>query len=489
MVHKKIGVTVEYQDLSAIRRTRQEQAVHRYLSSEMERPFDVTAAPLWRMAAFNFGQDEIVFVFQCHHAIIDGWSDALLMTELNNLYLQLGEDAAYRPKPLQSDYKDFIIEHELSKRDEAIRSYWQQELSDYTRLDLFTPQEEITLHRYNLEEGRLKRLEKTARQLNTTMKAVSLSAYLYMLKVLSSTDEVLTGLVTNMRPNCGDSDKLLGCFLNTIPFKISAGQGTTGAQMVSQVHDKLIAIKDKERLSMLEISLLHNKPSDRANPFFDVLFDYVDFHAYGAVQEEEQSEGLYNGLSALEIGGIDLTNTYLDFIINRTGGAYELSIRLTRRLKSGFSADRLAELYFNILDHIMGQPAAMLSGADHLSPVERDRLLSFNTVAANYSGYTPVLSLFEQQVEANPDAVALRYANITMTYRQLDEKSNRLAYCLTEQYKVRRGELVGIMADRSEKMIIALLGILKAGGPMCPSTRPIPGHAGNISSPIQALRC
>ena len=83
---------------------------------------------------------------------------------------------------------------------------------------------------------------------------------------------------------------------------------------------------------MLEISLLHNKPSDRANPFFDVLFDYVDFHAYGAVQEEEQSEGLYSGLSGLEIGGIDLTNTYLDFIINRTGGAYELSIRLTRRL-------------------------------------------------------------------------------------------------------------------------------------------------------------
>jgi amino acid adenylation domain-containing protein len=79
-----------------------------------------------------------------------------------------------------------------------------------------------------------------------------------------------------------------------------------------------------------------------------------------------------------------------------------------------------------------------------------------------------VLSLFEEQVQAKPDAVALRYAGTTLTYRQLDEKSNRLAYYLTEQYNVRPGDLVGIMADRSEKMIIAILGILKAGGAYVP---------------------
>ena len=100
---------------------------------------------------------------------------------------------------------------------------------------------------------------------------------------------------------------------------------------------------------------------------------------------------------------------------------------------------------------------------------EQQELLSdFNTIPANYSGYTSVLSLFGKQVEANPDGVALRYANTTMTYGQLEERSNRLAYYLTDQYNVRPGELVGIMADRSGKMIIAILGILKAGGAYVP---------------------
>jgi len=121
----------------------------------------------------------------------------------------------------------------------------------------------------------------------------------------------------------------------------------SGDELIDVVHKKLIGLKDKDRLSMLEISMLHNEQGRQGNPFFDVLFDYVDFHAYSAVQEAASSSvEQYEGLASLNIGGIDLTNTFLDFIINRTGGQYELSIRLTRQLASGFSTDRIAELYF-----------------------------------------------------------------------------------------------------------------------------------------------
>ena len=321
MVHSSIAVGLHYADLRGHSRLDQEGLVKDFLSAEMSIPFDITQAGLWRMAAFHMDGDELVFVFQCHHAIIDGWSDALFMTELNNLYLELGSDISYRPSVLSSSYRDFIIEHEVNKRDVSIRDFWKEELAGYERLSLFSEESDVSIGHYHLSKDKIARLESFAKDHNTTVKAVSMSAYLYLLQVLSlGREDIVTGLVSHMRPSCEDSDRLLGCFLNTIPFKIDVFQDISGEDLISSVHEKLIGLKDKERLSMLDISMLHQQSGRQGNPFFDVLFDYVDFHEYGSVAEDISIDSSYEDLSDLAIGGIDLTNTFLDFMINRTGG-------------------------------------------------------------------------------------------------------------------------------------------------------------------------
>ncbi|WP_316634067.1 non-ribosomal peptide synthetase [uncultured Flavobacterium sp.] len=472
MVHKDIDARLHYVNLRDQAREEQEKTIKDFLDNEMKSPFIVNTAPLWRMAAFDLGQDEVVFVFQCHHAIIDGWSDALFMTELNNLYLELEQNPAFSPTPLQSSYRDFIIEHEVAKRDPAIQTFWKEELKGYNRLTLFTEEEDISMSHYQLSKEEINTLEQFAKAHNTTVKAVSLGAYMYMLKVLSyNSEEIVTGLVSHMRPTCEDSDKLLGCFLNTIPFKVGVSNDISADKLIDGVHQKLIGLKDKERLSILEISLLHNKQGRQGNPFFDVLFDYVDFHAYGAIEEEKATEDQYNNLSGLSIGGIDLTNTFLDFIIDRTDGFYNLSIRLTHKLQCGFTTDRLAELYFAILSSMQEQPSAKLKDNDHLSQREQATLIEeFNTVEFNYNKDTTVnvLDLFQEQVQQHPDARALYYQGVTLSYKELDSQSDNLAYYLQNTCAIQKGDLVGIMQDRSEKMIVSILGILKSGAAYVP---------------------
>ncbi|MBO9596140.1 MAG: AMP-binding protein, partial [Niabella sp.] len=470
MVHKTIAVTLNYVDLRNQQRQQQEKTVKDFLAKEMESPFIVNQAPLWRMAAFDLGADEVAFVFQCHHAIIDGWSDALFMTELNNLYLELGENPEFVPAPLKSSYRDFIIEHETAKRDPAIQSFWKEELQGYDRLMLFTAEEDVTMNHYQLSKEEVVRLEQFAKARNTTVKAVSLGAYMYMLKILSyGSQEIVTGLVSHMRPTCEDSDKLLGCFLNTIPFKAGIEHHANADELIDTVHQKLIGLKDKERLSMLEISLLHNKQGRQGNPFFDVLFDYVDFHAYGAIEEEQFTQDQYDNLAGLSIGGIDLTNTFLDFIINRTDGFYDLSIRLTHKLQCGFGTDDLAELFFAILKSMQEEPLAPLAGKDYLSEAERRQLTEeFNHTDAPGHAYANMLDLFKEQARISPESAALHYEGLTLSYQELDEKSDALAFYLQDSCGVEKGELVGIMQDRSEKMIVSILGILKSGAAYVP---------------------
>ncbi|WP_298737349.1 non-ribosomal peptide synthetase [uncultured Chitinophaga sp.] len=470
IVYKEVVTDLVYQDISFRDRVQQQEHVRLFLAEEMRRPFDLSLAPLWRMAAFNLGNGEIVFVFQCHHAIIDGWSDALFMTELNNLYLKLATDSTYIPDPIKVSYKDFIIQHELDKQDQGTRDFWQQELKNAERLEIFTQEQDLQLLHHRLDTNLLAKLENTAINQGTTVKVISLSAYLYLLKILNYDPDILTGLVTNMRPNSEDSDKLLGCFLNTIPFNIHINERQTGAELIAAVHQQLITLKDRERLSMFEIARIHNKQQEAGNPFFDVLFDFVDFHVFDSVKEEAIVAQQRQSLSSLEVtGGIDLTNTFLDFMINRTGGNYVLTVRLTRKLKAGLNVEQLVTLFCNILEHIVTTPDLPVYQADYITAAEKRLLLNaFNTVPEHYTGYQPAVSLFREQAIRNPELSALLWEGGSITYKALDDISDHLAAYLLRKYNIQTGDRIAVMMDRSDKLIIAILAILKAGAAFVP---------------------
>ncbi len=469
IIYKKISLPVDYADLSGKAAKDQEDIVQDYIKEECKRPFTFSVPPLWRMRIYYLGDSHYLFVFQCHHSIIDGWSYSLFMTELNNLYLQLLEQPSHRPDNLKASYKDFIVRHIAVKKNEAVNIFWRKELSDYKRSDLFTGEMVFSDYAQSMAGSYLDKLRKVAASLNTTVKALSLGVYLYMLKILQFDSEIVTGLVTNTRPDCEDGDKILGCFLNMIPFRILLSEYETWHDLFAGIDAKLIALKENEQLSLPEIARLHGIQRDSQNPFFDIFFNYVDFYAFDALRGDERLKENNNLLQPFAVPNLVRNNMPLDVSVNVSGGRFTVNISMGRKLKSGFTPGQLSAFYFNILNSLIESPYQSLRQAEYLGATGKNRLLiKYNDTEAAYSKNKTMTDLFEKQVSLSPDSIALVYGEKRISYRQLNENANLLASYLRSCYSIRPEDLVGIQLHRSDRMITAILAVLKSGAAYVP---------------------
>ncbi|WP_342332917.1 amino acid adenylation domain-containing protein [Pedobacter sp. FW305-3-2-15-E-R2A2] len=468
IVFKQIPVDVYYKDISANTREEQEIKIQFFLKSSLDTHFDVTNAPLWNMSAFNLGNNNVLFVLQTHHAILDGWSEMSFVTELNNIYVELGKDAHYKPDKLESSYRDSVIKNEIDNRDPVIRDFWKKELLGFNRLNLFTEQEKFDNWFNVLDKNSFNQLEEAAKKLNTSVKVISLSAFTYLLRALSNDNEITTGLVTNNRPALEDGDKILGCFLNTVPLCLSIEESQTSGAYLQKVASKLNELKNYERLSILQIANLHDQQLTSPNPFFDTLFNYVDFHILDSL-DEQLSDKKTENLELPKVSSFIRGNTFFDLDVNKTGGSLLLSFTLRKKTVFGYSAQEIGALYLKILNYLVEFPKATLQDISYLSDRENEQLLKeFNATEAAYPTDTTLVDLFEEQVLRTPDAIAVVFEEKALNYSALNEISNRLAHYLRSTHGIVREELIGIMLDRSEQMIIAILGILKSGAAYVP---------------------
>ncbi|XRE44272.1 Polyketide synthase modules-related protein [Tenacibaculum discolor] len=470
IVHKNANIPFVYRNISTISSLKeQEEIIREFLQSELKNPFDITKAPLFRMAGFNIGNNKIVFVSQCHHAIIDGWSDSMLLTELNNTYLELLSNTEFKPNKLKSSYKDFVIQHEIDKNDLEIRAYWTNELAEANKLDIFTNEETNVLYGNTLTKKEFNKLNHLASHLNTTVKEISLSAYMFTLSILNGDSQVVTGLVTNNRPSIEDGDKLLGCFLNTIPLQHTINYDITVRDFIKEIDQKLLELKKYERLSLLEIATLNKKEYLTENPYFDAYFNYVDFYSYNGIEEvNEEPTQEQSSEETISLEGSNKTNTFLDFNVNTTGNVYNASITLTRKLKSGLSSQEFNKLYFFILRSFMDAPNQELKAVNCLTEEEKQKVLyQFNNTTHSFPE-TTLPSLFAKQVIEVPEKVALVYQDREFTFADLNKKSNQLAHYLKSTYTLKTNDLVAVALPRSEKMIITLLAIHKTGSAYVP---------------------
>ncbi|WP_368670040.1 amino acid adenylation domain-containing protein [Chitinophaga sp. GbtcB8] len=470
IVYKTINAPVNEHDLTHLEREAQEQEIRSFLQADATHPFNVTAAPLWRADVFRISRDEIVLSLQFHHAVLDGWSHANLLTELNNVYLELEHSAIDRLPLLRSSYKDFVIQQQADKRNRSLHTFWEQELAGYKRPDLFTGEYEYNSFLQTLDHAYQDKLQALAVTLSTSIRTISLSAYLYLLKVLSADNEVVAGLVTNTRPGLEDSDKVLGCFLNTVPLRATIGEDVTAAGWVKQVEGKLLALKEPERVSLVEIARLHpDAGQGGGNPFFDTFFNFVNFHVYEGLKGNDDATGTEAAAAAFNNNTRARTNMPLEVNVNLTGNVFNARFFLSRKLRSGLTVSDIGKMYFRILQHIADAPDQLLRQAAYIDAAEEQQLLhTFNDTATDFPADKTMVHLFEEQVSRRPEKVALVFGESTFTYRELNEQANRLAAHLRSTAGIQPNDLVSIQLDRSEWMIISILGVLKSGAAYIP---------------------
>ncbi|WP_062061823.1 non-ribosomal peptide synthetase [Aquimarina longa] len=473
IIHKEIPTEVHYEDIILLKEESQKMYVRRFLDQERnENPFDITQAPLWRISVFRIGEEDSIFIFQCHHAIIDGWSDSNFRIELLNTYFELKKDNTYTPQKLSAGIHESVISDLIERRNDDTIHYWKEKLAGYNRLQILDSEHVHDHLAKKYTKTYSEKIFEKCKKDNITPKGLFLSGYLYLISLLSVEKDITVGLVTHRRPMVEDGDKILGCFLNTIPFRSQMDFATPDSWIgyIKRVESELHELKGKDRLSLLEISKLHGE--NASNPFFDIIFNYVDFHIIGDFLQNKQMATFMEKMKETSFSsqGHAETNTFLDFTVSLTGGKIEVSITQNRKIKSGHRLSNIIMYFDNFLKNYLQNDVALVNSQHIIPSGEQEQLLDnfdIDTIAIPSIENNSVINMFQAQAEKTPDAIAVVFENEKLTYKELNEKSNQLAHYLQQQ-GVNNQTLVPICVDRSLEMIIGILGILKSGGAYVP---------------------
>ncbi|OPH56173.1 hypothetical protein BC351_28805 [Paenibacillus ferrarius] len=475
VVYRELENDLEHFDLSDLNFEQQSAHVREYIAEDRRHLFDLSEhCPLWKLRTFQLDEGNVTFLFICHHALLDGWSINQLVIELHEIYKALENNETFVPKKLGITYKDSVIDELVETRNKENIRYWQQELAGYQRLDFSVKtgpdkpdQVERVTKVYHLERDLLVQLKKVAKTYNTSVKNVCFAGYLYLLNLISYENELVVGYLTNNRPVHEEGDRLLGCFLNTVPVRMEVPRGKSWREFVKQVDATLLQVKRHERMPLFEIANVIGEKSGDKNPIFDTLFNFMDFHILNDFSEEIVNE-------SLEVDGHQDTNTLFDFMVDTTMGLMKLTLRYTSTVFGEGVDDKLCAYFVRFLGCVIENPESKMDRDSILLPDEREQVLfRFNDTQTPYASETLIHQLFEQHAIETPDALAVDDGRINLTYGELNARANQMAYVLREQ-GIEPNQFVGIYLTRSVEMIVSVLAVLKAGGAYVPLQTTLP---------------
>jgi amino acid adenylation domain-containing protein len=466
LVHPEAHLPVKTEDLRHLSVPEREKAVTAYVESEKGRRFDSSRPPLLRFHVHRLTDEVFQFTLTEFHPILDGWSLQSTLTEIFNAYLALleGRELPAEP-PLLTTYRDFVMLERQALESSEQKEFWARHLSDHvpTVLPRWPGSERggtssrVRRQRIRIPASVLDGLQGLAHQAGVPLKSVLLAAHLKVLSLASGRAEVLTGLVSNGRPEKIDGESVRGLFLNTLPFRLDLGDAT----WLELARSTFAA--ERELLPFRRYPLAALQENSRES-LFETSFNYVHFHVLEGVLGAGRIEAADSAGHASEE-----TNFTLDASFSLSPATAQLTLTLDCDATQLCDAqtEAIGKYYRNVFDAIVADPSARHDARSLLEPEELNVLARGNDTGRDYDLGLCVHELFERQAQRTPAALAAVGEDGQLTYGELNEKSDRLARHL-RRHGVGPESRVALLLKRGVEMVAALLGVLKAGAAYVP---------------------
>jgi len=473
-------VPVEHLDLSghaqgASPEAAREAALLEALRRFSLRPFDLARAPLMRVLWVRLGPAEVVLCLVVDHIVADGLSLAVISAELRELYgarrerAEAGAAEVLRPLPLQ--YVDLAAWQARQFAAGALSEhldFWTRQLAGLPGLlELPTDRPRPPLQTYRgarlrhaLSADLVPAVRRVAREARATHFMVLLAAFMALLQRQTGMDDIPVGTAVGNRLH-PDAAGVVGFFANNVVLRGNLAGEPTVREHIARVRETCLLSMAHQQMpfDVLVDALVKRRETDRS-PLFQVLFVLQNYGGFDVPLPGSQGKGF-----ALDFG----TARYdLSLDLLEADDRLEAYLEYNTDLFDAATIERLARQYETLLGDMLNRPEARLADLRLLSPAEEALLSSgWNHTAAPYPADTPVHALFEAQAARTPAATALVFEGERLDYAELNRRANQLARGLRER-GVRRGALVGIWLDRSVAMVVAVLGVLKAGAAYVP---------------------
>ncbi|HEX8695266.1 MAG TPA: amino acid adenylation domain-containing protein, partial [Longimicrobium sp.] len=423
---------------------------------------DVRRAPLMRVyAARDAARERWLLLRHLHHLIGDHVTQDVVDEEIR-AHLAGCADALPAPPP----FRDFVARARLGVSRAEHEAYFRALLGDvdeptapFGLLDVWGDGSRIAGARRAMDAALAARLRERARTLGVSAAAVCHVAWAGVLARTSGRGDVVFGTVLFGRMSGGEgAARAPGPFINTLPVRIRVGEEGVEAS-VRAAHRQLAELLRHEHASLA----LAQRCSGVAAPapLFTALLNYRHSGGGGASAAPEAG-------GAREIHGEERTNYPVTLSVDdlREGFA------LTAQAPASVGPERVCAMMHRALEGVVEAletaPERALAGVDVLPESERRRVVEeWNATEAAYPREACVHELFEAQVERAPDAVAVSFAGETLSYAELNRRANRLAHHLQGR-GVGPDARVGLCVERGPEMVVAVLGVLKAGAAYVP---------------------
>ncbi|MEO1625733.1 MAG: amino acid adenylation domain-containing protein [Bacteroidota bacterium] len=442
------------------------------LTEDWNQPFSLENGPLMRCRLFE-QEDRRVLSFNMHHIISDGWSVAVLSQDVLEAYSLLQKRERTSLLPLEIQYKDFATwqRNKLSGAElERQLSYWRDEVFsqgirplelpyDFKRPEVKTYEGSTHLHRFSPELT--KAIKAQAANFGMSL-FMSLMAHVNILmKKLSNQSQITIGTPSSGRDN-QQLNRQIGFYVNTLPINsLVDGNASFKDFLQTQRQQILTAFEYQHFPFEMLVEKLQPRRDLSRSPLFDVMlvlqnFDILDQAAAGS------SEDLSFERLSLHSG---LTKYDLTFSFAEINGSLQLELEYNRQLFKTKSMERMSQQLTRILQTTTRRPDLLLKDISIIDEQEQKLLFSkADQTRVGYRSEETIVSLFQQQVQNQPESPALKMGPTVLTYAQLDQLSGQLAAKLTDEYQLSLEAPVLLHTQRTEWMMVAILGVLKAGG-------------------------
>ena len=457
-------VTLPFVDLSG--HLRKNDEVRHLIAEDARKSFDVVNGPLWRARIIKLASDQHLLAWTIHHIIVDESSRRVILNDLWEAYgAVLKGKMATRPE-LSVRYLDYSIWQRDQVTNEAI-DYWKQTLKG-TPPPLYPPHPKVrpatrsyagTTVAFDIPAHMAEAIAKLSRQAGVTPYIAWLAAFQTLLFRYTGQTDVCIGCPVTTRPNA--AREIVGCFVNTLVLRTDLGNDPAFRDLLGRARETVMgAIQHADIPFEKLVEELKPERTPGGHLLFQSLFIY----------QAEDLHGTAPGGLTWSHDHMERVGAKFDFTltIEEQPGKAKGFIEYASDLYDAETIGRFIGHFLTLIEGIAAKPEAKLSELPLLPDAERETSLSsFNATAGDFPSEKCVHQLVEEQAELTPDAIAFQFHDRTLTFRDLNEKANKLAHQL-RSLGVGPDTLVGLCAERSLDVPVAMLGILKSGGAYVP---------------------
>ncbi|SEV87472.1 non-ribosomal peptide synthase domain TIGR01720/amino acid adenylation domain-containing protein/natural product biosynthesis luciferase-like monooxygenase domain-containing protein [Chitinophaga sp. YR573] len=467
-VHENISWPFILLDFSALPAEERQSGLTAFLNEDFKQGFNLEVPPLMRITLIKLSDVAYKMVWTYYHIILDGWSNAVLMTEFLTAY-----EACLKGQALSEDredkYSDYLRYMARTNQYEAER-HWKNYLQGVTGKTLLpfvtnvseqmrNKGEGETAHQFLLIPGtRTNLIKQYCQQQQITVNTFVQGIWALLLSRYTGRNDIMYGVVVSGRPaELERSEQRVGLYINNLPLHTVLPHDQPVADWLKKIQKEQTDIRQFQYTTITEIQEWLQQKGE----LFDsvVVFDNYPKAVYDEGQHPLKVGNMHieerrNYLLSLSVSMTDVLD--IDFAYNKVLLPAEHVIRM----KGHFDT---------VITQLIANAGIRLKDVSMLTSIEEQQLLEdFNNTKTYFPDDKTIVDIFEAQVIATPHHPALVFKDETITYKELDERANRLAWFLRDTYGLKADDLVGIMMDRSPWAVIAVLGILKAGAAYVP---------------------